>query len=123
MKEIIAIIRPKKMGATKDALEKLGFPSLTAVAVLGRGRQRGIAGEINVEIRPERLSQGKTGGMEYIPKRFFSLVVQDNEVDNVVQTIITINQSAQIGDGKIFICPIDDAVRVRTGEQGESAVL
>lgn len=123
MKEIIAIIRPKKMGATKDALEKLGFPSLTAVAVLGRGRQRGIAGEISVEIRPERLSQGKTGGMEYIPKRFLSLVVQDDDVDNIVKTIININQSAQVGDGKIFICPIDDALRVRTGEHGESAVL
>ncbi len=123
MKEIIAIIRPKKMGATKDALEKLGFPGMTAVAVLGRGRQRGIAGEVNVEIRPELLSQVKSGGMKYIPKRFFSLVVQDDDADIIVKTIININQTAQVGDGKIFICPIDDALRIRTGEQGESAVL
>jgi nitrogen regulatory protein PII 2 len=122
MKEIMAIIRPKKMGPTKAALEKLGFPSLTAVPVIGRGKQRGIAGEVNYEFRPELLGQGKSGGMKYIPKRLVTLVVNDDEVDQVVQEIIKVNQTAQIGDGKIFVCPVENVVRVRTNECGEEAL-
>jgi nitrogen regulatory protein PII 2 len=123
MKEIIAIIRPKKVGATRDALEQLGFSSMTAEAVLGRGLQRGIAGEVNVECSPAALAKVISGGMKYIPKRLLSIMVRDTDVDVVVKTIIEVNQTAQIGDGKIFVCPLDDALRVRTGEQGESAVL
>jgi nitrogen regulatory protein PII 2 len=123
MKEIIAIIRPKKVGPTKDALEKLGFPSITAISVLGRGRQRGIAGELNFEVRPEIIVQGKSGGMKYIPKRLLSIVVRNGDVDAVIKTIVDVNQTAQIGDGKIFVCPVNNAVRVRTDEQGETAVL
>ena len=123
MKEIIAIIRPRKIGATKSALEAMGHPSMTAAPVLGRGRQRGIAGEVNIDFRPELLGQGKSGGMKYIPKRLLSIIVPDADVDKVVQTIIKVNQSAQIGDGKIFICPIENALRVRTDEQGDQAVL
>ena len=123
MKEIIAIIRPKKMGKTKDALEQLGFLSLTVMPAIGRGKQRGIANEISCDIPPELLGQGKSGGMKYIPKRLFSLVVRDADVGPVVQAIIKVNQTAQIGDGKIFVCPVDDAVRVRTDETGEKAIL
>jgi nitrogen regulatory protein PII 2 len=123
MKEIIAIIRPNKMGQTKAALEEIGFPGLTAHSVLGRGRQRGIAGEVNCEIPASLLGQGKSGGMKYVPKRLLTLVVSDEAVEQVVKTIINVNQTAQIGDGKIFICPLDDAVRVRTDEQGESAII
>jgi nitrogen regulatory protein PII 2 len=122
MKEIIAIIRPKKVGATRNALEQLGFPSMTASAVTGRGLQRGIAGEINVDCSPSVLAKSNSGGMKYIPKRLLSIVVLDTHVDLVVKTIIEVNQTAQIGDGKIFICPLDDALRVRTGEKGEIAV-
>jgi nitrogen regulatory protein PII 2 len=123
MKEIIAIIRPRNMGATKEALDKLGFPCLTAVSVLGRGKQRGIAGEINVDIRPEVLAQGKYRAMTYIPKRMFSIVVPDKDVDQVVRAIMGINQTGQVGDGRIFVCPVDDVMRVRTDERGESAIL
>jgi nitrogen regulatory protein PII 2 len=123
MKEIVAIIRPKKVGPTKEALEKLGFPSLTAVSVLGRGRQRGIAGELSFDIRPEILLQGKVGGMKYIPKRLLSVIVRDADVDLVVQAVIKINQTSQIGDGKVFICPVETAVRVRTGEEGDQALV
>jgi nitrogen regulatory protein PII 2 len=122
MKEIIAIIRPKKVGPTKEALDKLGFPSLTAVQVLGRGRQRGIAGEVNIDISTELMAQGRSMGMKYIPKRLLTLIVPDTGVDPVVKTIIQVNQTAQIGDGKIFICPIEDAVRVRTNEEGNNAI-
>jgi nitrogen regulatory protein PII 2 len=122
MKEIIAIIRPKKVGPTKEMLEKLGFPSVTAVQVLGRGRQRGIAGEVNMEISPELLSQGKSAGMKYIPKRQLTIIVSNADVDAVVKAIIKVNQTAQIGDGKIFVCPVDNAIRVRTDETGEKAI-
>jgi len=123
MKEIITIIRPKKVGQTKDALEKIGFVGLTASSVLGRGNQRGIAGELSCDIRPDVLSQGRQGGMQYIPKRLLSIVVRDEDVDIVVKTITEVNQTTQIGDGKIFICPVDNAIRVSTNDEGDKAVL
>lgn len=123
MKEIIAIIRPRKMGATKEALDELGFPSMTAVPVLGRGKQRGIAGEIDVEIRPEELAKGKYKAVSYIPKRMLSVVVPDEQVDPVVEALIGINRTGQVGDGRIFVCPVEEAVRVRTDERGDVAIL
>jgi nitrogen regulatory protein PII 2 len=122
MKEIIAIIRPKKSAATKDALEQAGFPGITASSVLGRGRQRGIAAELSFGVDPELLSKGKTGGMKYIPKRYFNIIVSDEDVKTVVDTIIKVNQTAQIGDGKIFVLPVENAVRIRTSETGDSAL-
>lgn len=125
MKEIIAIIRPKKVIPTKEALEKLGVPSLTALPVFGRGKQKGIAIELEIDIRPEILDQSIKAGrrMEYIPKRLFSIVARNEDVDTIVETIIKVNQTGEIGDGRIFICPVDDAIRVRTDEQGDSALL
>jgi nitrogen regulatory protein PII 2 len=122
MKEIMAIIRPKKVGPTKEALAKLGFPSITAVSVLGRGHQRGIAGEVACDLSPELLRPGKSGGMKYVPKRLLCLVVCDDDVDLAVRAIIRANQTGQIGDGKIFTCPMDNAVRVRTDEEGDDAI-
>ncbi len=122
MKEIIAIIRPKKMEATKKALTALGFPSMTAMAVLGRGKQRGIAGEISYDIPISLQSQGRSGGMKYVPKRWFSLVVANEDVETVIDAIVKVNQTAEIGDGRIFICPIDNALRVRTDETGDNAI-
>lgn len=122
MKEIVAIIRPKKVGATRDALDKRGFPSMTAEFVIGRGRQRGIAAEVNVQIKPDELGLSKSGGMKYIPKRMITILVNDSDVQAVVNEIIKVNQTGQIGDGKIFVCPIEDAMRVRTGETGDSAL-
>jgi nitrogen regulatory protein PII 2 len=123
MKEIIAIIRPKMVGKTKAALEKMGFPGLTAVAVLGRGKQRGIAGEVDIEYRPHILEEGAHRGMKYIPKRELSMVVKDSDVDGVIQALLSINRSGQAGDGKIFVCPLDNALRVRTGETGDTALV
>ncbi len=126
MKEIIAIIRPKKVVPTKEALERLGVPSITAIPVIGRGRQRGIATELNIDIRPNVLVQGRLAGMkdlEYIPKRLLSIVAPNEDVDQIVETIIKVNKTSQIGDGRIFICPVDNAIRVRTDEQGDSALL
>ena len=93
------------------------------MAVLGRGKQRGIAGEISCELPASLQGQGKSGGMKYIPKRLISLVVSNEDIEPVIKTIVEVNQTAQIGDGRIFICPIDNALRVRTGETGESAII
>ncbi|WP_231589891.1 P-II family nitrogen regulator [Methanosarcina siciliae] len=126
LKEIIAIIRPKKVEPTKEALVELGIPSVTVVPVFGRGKQRGIAEELNIDIRPGLLDQGLLAGMKYmefIPKRLLYLIVSDEDVDTAVDTIIKVNQTAQIGDGRVFICPVDNAIRVRTDDQGDSALL
>jgi nitrogen regulatory protein PII 2 len=123
MKEITAIIRPRMVGATKDALARLGLPSVTAASVLGRGKQRGIAEEVDVDMRPEALEQGRFRGMKYIPKRMLTLVVHDCDADRAIGAIIQANQTKRIGDGKIFVCPVDGALRIRTGETGESAIM
>lgn len=122
MKEITAIVRPNKMSATKDALDKIGLTAITAIPVLGKGKQRGISGELNFYIQPRVLAKRYSTGMKYIPKRLLSIVVNDEDVDLVVKTIIGVNQTAQIGDGRIFVESIDDVIRIRTGEKGESAL-
>jgi Nitrogen regulatory protein PII len=122
MKEIITVIRPKKVSETKEALVQLGIPSMTAIPVLGRGKQKGIDGEVNIEYRPGILEQSKSGGMKYIPKRYLSIVVNDEKADEVIEAIVKINQTGQIGDGKIFVCPVENALRIRTEEQGKDAI-
>jgi nitrogen regulatory protein PII 2 len=120
LKEIVAIIRPNKINATKKALDVLGFPGMTACKVVGRGKQKGILGEVAFTVSPEL--QNQEGGMKYVPKRMLSLVVDDQDVSLVVAAIIKINRTGQIGDGRIFICPVEEVVRIRTGEKGETAI-
>lgn len=122
MKEIIAIIRPKKAGATRDVLVQLGYTCLTGIAVRGRGRQCGIAEEVGVYLNPSPDPAVIASGMRYVPKRMLTVVVPDEAVNTVKDAIIAINQTGKIGDGKIFVCPVDDALRVRTGEAGEQAI-
>ncbi|NPV29849.1 MAG: P-II family nitrogen regulator [Firmicutes bacterium] len=121
MKEIIAIIRSNKMTRTKEVLAALGFPALTAWRVLGRGKQKGLAGEVSFQVSPEVLSQ--QGSMKYVPKRLISLVVDDEDVLLVVGAIIKVNRTGEIGDGRVFVCPVEDAVRIRTQERGTAAIL
>jgi nitrogen regulatory protein PII 2 len=122
MKEIVAIIRPNKMAQTKEVLTALGFPAMTAHRVMGRGRQKAIIGEISFDIqKPELLNE--EGTMRYIPKRLISLVVPDEDASLVVEAIMRVNQTGQIGDGKLFVCPVDEAVRVRTNERGNEAII
>jgi len=126
MKEIIAIIRMNKVNTTKKALADTGICGLHAMKVKGRGKihvdlsildQMGdteeLAGIVN-----ESLDKGT----RLIPKRMLTILVQDNEIDKVVNTIISVNKEGNKGDGKIFICHVSDAVRVRTGERGEAAI-
>jgi len=123
MKEIIAIIRPNKVTATKKALDRMGFPGMSVIPVFGRGKQKGIAEEVSVEISPIVRGMGSYKGMMYVPKRLLSIVVPANMLDRVVNTIVKINQTGGIGDGKIIVCPIEESLRVRTGETGTAAIL
>lgn len=123
MKEIIAVIRPKKVSATKEALVQLGYLSLTAIPVLGRGKQKGLLGEVDVQLRSSGAEQNRFHTMKYVPKRYLSIVVSDEEADKVADIIMKVNRTGQIGDGKIFVCPIEDALRIRTEERGIEAII
>ena len=120
MKEIIAIIRMSKIQKTKNALAGIGYPSMTVNRVMGRGRQKGLYLPQS-EIKPEK-AEWKDRKMKYVPKRMISVIVSDEGKTEVVETIIKINRTGNIGDGKIFICPIEEAVRIRTDERDDKAL-
>lgn len=113
MKEIIAIIRPQKWAATKARLMELGVMSFTTCRVYGRGRQNGVR-----YVTP----QGGVAGMRTVPKRLVWLWLPEELVPEVIDALIEVNRTGAIGDGKIFICPMEDALRLRTGDRGELAV-
>ncbi|TDA70491.1 MAG: P-II family nitrogen regulator [Clostridia bacterium] len=126
MREIIAIIRPNKIGTTKEVLAAAGFPSLTAARVQGRGKQKGLFVELNQPAQGPGLSQGdslETRRMEFIPKRAITLIVEDSAVRQVVDLIMAVNRTGHVGDGRIFVCPLEEAVRIRTAETGNEAIL
>ena len=113
MKKVEAIIRPEKLTAVKDALGEAGYYGLNATQVTGRGGQRGI------------VHTGRAGQpivVDMLPKVKLELVVNDSDVDQVVNIIVESARTGEIGDGKIFIQPIEDTIRVRTGERGVDAV-
>ncbi|MDR0733914.1 MAG: P-II family nitrogen regulator [Dysgonamonadaceae bacterium] len=123
MKEIIAFIRPSKMAATKKALDRLEVPSVTAIPVLGRGNQRGLNTVLSgIDVSPRLLAQGKVQGMKYVPKRMLVIVAKDSDVEKIIDSIIQENRTGYIGDGKIFVCPADEALRIRTQERGNDAL-
>lgn len=105
MKKIEAIVRPEKLDSVREALEEKGILGMTVSEVSGRGQQKGVilAGNYRVEL---------------LPKVKLELIVDDGECDLVVDTICQAAQTGKIGAGKIFILPVDNAVRVRTGEKG-----
>ena len=112
MKKIEAIIREEKLTAVREALEDISYFGITVTSVSGRGRQKGIplqwrVGEYRIDL---------------LPKIKIELVVLDEDVSSVVNTIVTRARTAEIGDGKIFILPVEDAVRVRTGDSGDKAI-
>jgi len=112
MKKIEAIIRSEKLSDVKDALAEKGFPGLTAYEVKGRGRQKGLA-------LSYRTSEYR---VDMLPKMKIELVVKQEDVDKVIETILSVAKTGSIGDGKIFVLPVDDVVRVRTGERGKDAI-
>lgn len=123
MKEIIAIIRPSKMNATKKKLDELNVPSVTAMPVFGRGNQRGINTILSgIEVSKDTLVKGHVSGMKFVPKRMLVIVAKDEDVDKIIDVITKTNKTGYIGDGKIFICPTDNALKVRTKESGDAAL-
>lgn len=123
MKEVMAIVRMNMMNKTKRALADAGISSMTARDALGRGK--GLVDLTLLEGAEkgyeEAISQlGQTQRM--IPKRIFTVVVPDKLVPKTVKTIIQVNQTGKSGDGKIFVMPVLDAVRVRTGESGDTVL-
>jgi nitrogen regulatory protein P-II 1 len=112
VKKIEAIVREQKLDAVKEALEKNGYFGMTVSAVSGRGRQGGLrlqrrAGEYKVD---------------FLPKIKIEVVVLDEDVAKALNAIATSARTGDIGDGKIFVLPVDDALRVRTGEDGYDAI-
>jgi len=112
MKKIEAIIRSEKLEDLREALDKQGLSAMTVTEVKGRGAQKGITLEWRVgEYR-----------VEFIPKVKVELVVDDKNVDQLVQVILAVCTTGKVGDGKIFISPIDEVIRIRTGERGQKAL-
>ncbi len=137
MKEITAIIRRDKLPDTKRALDDLGYPSLTIQSVDGRGRQKGaMCAEMDSEMPDSYCTAVKlkptpsTYALDhtlpkvalFVPKRLITIVVPDDVVSKIVKSIIAVNQTGMRGDGKIFVSPIEGALRVRTGERNGEAI-
>ena len=122
MKEVIAIIRRERAKATKEALSMAGFSSLHICDVEGRGKQRGLKYSSTPDLGEEEEARAREVGMKFLPKKMLTMMVRDEDVNKVVDAIIKTNQTREIGDGKVFISPLDDAVRLRTGTRGEEAL-
>ena len=123
MKEIMAIVRINMMNKTKKALAEAGISSITARDALGRGK--GLVdltllegAEKGYEEAVAQLGQSQ----RLVPKRVFFVVVPDRLVSKTVKTIVAVNRTGKSGDGKIFVMPISDSVRVRTGESGDQVL-
>ncbi len=138
MKEIMAIVRMKKTGATKKALVAAGVAGFTAIKVSGRGklvtdpqelekcREKLLAmgmDEFSDATDTENLITSFLDGSRFFPRRLFTILAHDDDVPRIVEAITSANRTEYgIGDGAIFILPVSDALRVRTGEAGEAAI-
>ncbi|MEE4136252.1 MAG: P-II family nitrogen regulator [Desulforhopalus sp.] len=112
MKKIEAIIKPFKLDAVKEALTEIGITGMTVSEVKGYGRQKGH----------KEMYRGAEYNVDFNPKLKIELVVYADQVDRVVNAIRAAANSEKIGDGKIFVLPIEDVIRVRTGERGRDAI-
>ncbi|SNZ07102.1 nitrogen regulatory protein P-II family [Persephonella hydrogeniphila] len=112
MKKIEAIIKPFKLDEVKDAISELGTFGITVTEVKGFGRQKGHT----------ELYRGAEYVIDFLPKIKIEIVVDDSMVEKLVEAIMTAARTGKVGDGKIFITPVEDAVRIRTGERGVEAL-
>jgi nitrogen regulatory protein P-II 1 len=112
MKKIEAIIKPFKLDDVKEALTELGVIGMTVTEVRGFGRQKGHT----------ELYRGSEYTIDFLPKVKIELVVADQIVEKVVAAIVAAARTGKIGDGKVFVMPMGEAIRIRTGEKGESAI-
>jgi len=113
MKRIEAIVRPTGVKPVCDILEKVGYPGVMISDLEGHGRQKGFR---------KRNIRGVTCNVPFLEKKRIVLVVKDSEADTIVKAIREAACTGKIGDGKIFVSPMDDAIRIRTGETGDAAV-
>jgi len=112
MKRVEAIIRPERLEAAKDALVALGHKGLTVTEVKGHGAQKGIV----------QQWRGEEYVIDLLPKVSLVAVVHDHEVQDVTDVLVKVSRTGRIGDGKIFITPVEQVIRVRTGETGPEAL-
>jgi nitrogen regulatory protein P-II 1 len=112
MKKIEAIIKPFKLDDVKEALTELGVIGMTVTEVRGFGRQKGHT----------ELYRGSEYTIDFLPKVKVELVVAEQIVEKVVAAIVAAARTGSIGDGKVFVMPMGEAIRIRTGEKGESAI-
>jgi len=112
MKKIEAIIKPFKLDEVKDALNAIGVQGITVVEVKGFGRQKGHT----------ELYRGAEYVVDFLPKVKIEIIAADNLVSKIIGTIETTAKTGRIGDGKIFILPVEEVIRIRTGERGEAAI-
>ncbi len=112
MKKVEAIIKPFKLDEVKEALGSVGVQGITVTEVKGFGRQRGHT----------ELYRGAEYVVDFLPKVKLEIIVKDDQVEDVVDAVATAAKTGRIGDGKIFVTTVDEVVRIRTGEKGESAL-
>jgi len=112
MKKIEAIIKPFKMEDVKEALAEIGIEGMTVSEVKGFGRQKGHT----------EIYRGSEYTVDFLPKMKFEIVLQDDRVNKAVEVIVRSAKTGKIGDGKVFILNIEDAIRIRTEERGENAI-
>ncbi len=112
MKKVEAIIRPFRIDDVREALAEIGIKGMTLTEVKGYGRQKGHT----------ELYRGSEYQIDFLPKIKIEVIVSDSVAEKVIDTIMKAARTGQVGDGKIFVSPVDDVVRVRTGESGEDAL-
>jgi nitrogen regulatory protein P-II 1 len=112
MKKIEAIIKPFKLDEVRDRLSELGIQGMTVTEVKGFGRQKGHT----------ELYRGAEYVVDFLPKIKLEIVAPDHMAEVIVATIVSSAKTGRIGDGKIFVLPVEDAVRIRTGERGDEAI-
>jgi nitrogen regulatory protein P-II 1 len=112
MKQIEAIIKPFKLDEVKEALTKVGIQGMTITEVKGFGRQKGHT----------ELYRGAEYTVDFLPKVKIQILVPDDKVAQVVETVVKTAQTGKIGDGKIFVIPVEEVIRIRTGEKGPDAI-
>ncbi len=112
MKKIEAMIRPEKMDAVRQALEKTGYPGITVTEISGHGKQKGSFQQWH----------GEKFKLEFLPKVKIEIICCDEDVDKIAQAVIKSASTGTVGDGKVFIYDVADAYRIRTGERGGKAL-
>ena len=112
MKLIKAIIKPFKLDDVKDALAEIGVEGMTVIETKGFGRQKGHT----------EIYRGSEYTIDFLPKVMIEIAVSDEIIDKVIDTIVTSAKTGKIGDGKVFVQPLEQAIRIRTGEQGDEAL-